>query len=509
MPVQIHLNGQRYFADDGTDPAELQQYAQMHQQEQAQLNPINQGMQGMQNVFSGINRQIQNYNELPAPTAVPGNTYGMSTQAFNQTAGIIQQDNMNSATARMQQRVQMEQAMEQEKDRAQQIKVQEMQFKNQQAMEKMRQQQEEARLKQQGMTRKPITLPGGGLAEYVPGADGQPGTVNTILQPTVKPIAKSYTTMYGNDGTAYGVNRADPNEVLVIKDPVTGEPIKRTAGQTGKRLVNDASGMPYMLDMATGAMDPVDVPEGFSEKSANGMTPIQSLDIQKKAMEVVKLQNGAWIDNDRMSENYGQVKPEFVNAFNAEVARQLQAATGGASPAAAGSPAGGGGMQSTQGAVKVGDTFTHSDGQQYRYLGGGKSELVSSAQSAPTESVAPSAQVPSPTSMPQQVPVPVVAPPAPVAEKPLSVAERLREGPIIAPTPVRTKSLGFSALRVGDKSTPPNSNQPDLMALAQKAVNEDWSAQKVDETAAQYPEFLTYWSEARRKKPKLSDILGE
>jgi hypothetical protein len=212
-------------------------------------------------------------------------------------------------------------------------------------MEKMRQQQEEARLKREGMTRKPITLPGGGLAEYVPGADGQPGTVNTILQPTVKPIAKSYTTMYGNDGTAYGVNRADPNEVLVIKDPVTGEPIKRTAGQTGRRLVNDASGMPYMLDMATGAMDPVDVPEGFAEKSASGMTPIQSLDIQKRAMEVVKLQNGAWFDNDRMSENYGQVKPEFVNAFNAEVARQLQAATGSASPPAAPAPAGGGGVQ--------------------------------------------------------------------------------------------------------------------------------------------------------------------
>jgi hypothetical protein len=68
----------------------------------------------------------------------------------------------------------------------------------------------------------------------------------------------------------------------------------------------------------------------------------------------------------------------------------------------------------------------------------------------------------------------------------------------------------LSVLRVGgDKVTTPDSNQPDLMALAQKAVNEDWSAQKVDETAAQYPEFLTYWSEARRKKPKLSDILGE
>jgi hypothetical protein len=341
MPVQIHLNGQRYFADDGTDPAELQQYAQMHQQEQAQLNPIN---QGMQNVFSGINRQIQNYNELPAPTAVPGNTYGMSTQTLNQTAGIIQQDNMNSATARMQQRVQMEQALEQEKDRAQQIKVQEMQFKNQQALENFRVKQEEARLKQQGMTRKPITLPGGGLAEYVPGADGQPGTVNTILQPTVKPIAKSYTTMYGNDGTAYGVNRSDPNEVLVIKDPVTGEPIKRSAGQTGKRLVNDDRGMPYMLDMATGAMEPVDVPEGFAEKSPSGLTPIQSLDIQKKAIDLVRAQNGAWIDNDRMSENYGQVKPEFVNAFNAEVARQLQAATGGASPVATPAPAGGSGI---------------------------------------------------------------------------------------------------------------------------------------------------------------------
>lgn len=264
MPVQIHLNGQRYFADDGTDPAELQQYAQMHQQEQAQLNPIN---QGMQNVFSGINRQIQNYNELPAPTAVPGNTYGMSTQAFNQTAGIIQQDNMNSATARMQQRVQMEQAMEQEKDRAQQIKVQDMQFKNQQKLEKMRQDQEEARLKREGMTPKPISLAGGGIAEYTPGAAGQPGTINTLREPTVKPVTKSYTTMYGADGTAYGVNRADPSEVIPVKDPITGEPIRRTAGQTGKRLVNDASGIPYLLDMATGDIEPAQVPEGFAAKS--------------------------------------------------------------------------------------------------------------------------------------------------------------------------------------------------------------------------------------------------
>jgi hypothetical protein len=245
----------------------------------------------------------------------------------------------------MQQRVQMEQAMEQEKDRAQQIKVQEMQFKNQQAMEKMRQQQEEARLKQQGMTRKPITLPGGGLAEYVPGADGQPGTVNTILQPTVKPIAKSYTTMYGNDGTAYGVNRADPNEVLVIKDPVTGEPIKRAAGQTGKRLVNDASGMPYMLDMATGAIDPVDVPEGFAEKSPSGMTPTQTLDLELKAIRLVKEQNREWFDNDRYSTTFGELKPEFAGQFEAEVSRRVQAAIQPGTPPPSGAPASqGGGM---------------------------------------------------------------------------------------------------------------------------------------------------------------------
>jgi len=156
--------------------------------------------------------------------------------------------------------------MEQEKDRAQQIKLQETQFKNQQALENFRIKQEEARLKREGMTRKPITLPGGGLAEYVPGADGQPGTVNTILQPTVKPIAKSYTTMYGSDGTAYGVNRSDPSDVMVVKDPITGEPIKKVAGQTGKRQVTDAKGMPYLLDMEPGMLDPVEVPQGFAEK---------------------------------------------------------------------------------------------------------------------------------------------------------------------------------------------------------------------------------------------------
>lgn len=330
MPVQIHLNGQRYFADDGTDPAELQQYAQMHQQEQAQLNPIN---QGMQNVFSGINRQIQNYNELPAPTAVPGNTYGMSTQAFNQTAGIIQQDNMNSATARMQQRVQMEQAMEQEKDRAQQIKLQETQFKNQQAMENFRIKQEEARLKREGMTPKPIPLAGGGIAEYTPGADGQQGTINTLREPAVKPVTKSYTTMYGNDGTAYGVNKADPSEVLVIKDPLTGDPIKRTAGQTGRRLVNDANGMPYMLDMATGAMDSVNVPEGFAADSPSQNNPELR---DRRAFILRDVQN----KENRYFRDYGSLEGFDRIAAEAEAAAAYERVSG----AAGGAPAQGGGV---------------------------------------------------------------------------------------------------------------------------------------------------------------------
>lgn len=338
MAVQIHLNGQRYFADDGTDPAELQQYAQMHQQEQAQLNPMN---QGMQNVFSGINRQIQQYNELPAPTAVPGNTYGMSSQAFNQTAGIIQQDNMNSATARMQQRVQMEQAMEQEKDRAQQIKVQDMQFKNQQKLEKMKQDQEEARLKRERMTPKPIPLPNGGFAEYMPGVDGQQGTINTLREPAVKPVTKSYTTLYGADGTAYGVNRADPSEVIPVKDPITGEPIRRTAGQTGKRLVNDASGIPYLLDMATGDMEPAQVPEGFAAKS-----PAQNNSEQRARRDFI-LRDAREKENLYIREN-GTIEGFNRAAAEANAAaaydRVNGAAVQGGAPSAAPAPAQGGGV---------------------------------------------------------------------------------------------------------------------------------------------------------------------
>lgn len=330
MPVQIHLNGQRYFADDGTDPAELQQYAQMHQQEQAQLNPIN---QGMQNVFSGINRQIQNYNELPAPTAVPGNTYGMSSQAFNQTAGIIQQDNMNSATARMQQRVQMEQAMEQEKDRAQQIKVQDMQFKNQQKLEKMRQDQEEARLKREAEIGSVTNVSGvgpvhSGMKNGVPFASAVPIANAPAMQPE---YVKSGTETVMENGVAVikdiYVNKFDPKDTVAVN---YGEaPPKSTAPRYG--WVPQPDGTKIWGELKPGTVTPA-TPQ-------KPLTPIQLMDVQKKAIELVRLRNGAWIDNDRMSENYGQVKPEFVNAFNAEVARELQAATGGGAPSVAPAPA--------------------------------------------------------------------------------------------------------------------------------------------------------------------------
>lgn len=374
MPVQIHLNGQRYFADDGTDPAELQQYAQMHQQEQAQLNPIN---QGMQNVFSGINRQIQNYNELPAPTAVPGNTYGMSTQAFNQTAGIIQQDNMNSATARMQQRVQMEQAMEQEKDRAQQIKVQDMQFKNQQKLEKMRQDQEEARLKREAEIGSVTNVSGvgpvhSGMKNGVPFASAVPIANAPAMQPE---YVKSGTETVMENGVAVikdiYVNKFDPKDTVAVN---YGEaPPKSTATRSGWRMLPD--GTQVYGELTEGMTQPAE--------QSKPLTPIQLMDVQKKAIELVRLRNGAWIDNDRMSENYGQVKPEFVNAFNAEVARELQAATGGVAPSVAPAPAQGGGApaapQTPQATIKIGDTYTGDDGKQYRYVGGNKGELVEQA----------------------------------------------------------------------------------------------------------------------------------
>lgn len=333
MPVQIHLNGQRYFADDGTDPAELQQYAQMHQQEQAQLNPIN---QGMQNVFSGINRQIQNYNELPAPTAVPGNTYGMSTQAFNQTAGIIQQDNMNSATARMQQRVQMEQAMEQEKDRAQQIKVQDMQFKNQQKLEKMKQDQEEARLKREAELGTMTNVSGVGPVQMKNIGGVATATAIPIANaPAMQPeYVKSGTETVMENGVAVVkdiyVNKFDPTDTIPVN---YGEaPPKSTAPRYG--MIPQPDGTKIWGELKPGTVIPATPPKP--------LTPIQLMDVQKKAIDLVRLRNGAWIDNDRMSENYGQVKPEFVNAFNAEVARELQAATGGVAPSVAPAPAQGG-----------------------------------------------------------------------------------------------------------------------------------------------------------------------
>lgn len=329
MPVQIHLNGQRYFADDGTDPAELQQYAQMHQQEQAQLNPIN---QGMQNVFSGINRQIQNYNELPAPTAVPGNTYGMSSQAFNQTAGIIQQDNMNSAMARMQQRVQMEQAMEQEKDRAQQIKVQDMQFKNQQKLEKMKQDQEEARLKRQAEIGSVTNVSGvgpvhSGMKNGVPFARNIPIEGMPEVAPKIMP-QQFVKTM---DAAGNPVMRIATQEELQAGVPLYEKP------EGGAGFILSPGQMRFDAQGNLLAQVP-------ANKQSRPLTPTQTLELELKAIRLVKEQRKDWFDNDRYSDTFGQVKPEFAGQFEAEVSRRVQAATGGVAPSTAPAPAQGGGV---------------------------------------------------------------------------------------------------------------------------------------------------------------------
>lgn len=390
MPVQIHLNGQRYFADDGTDPAELQQLAQMHQEEQRQLNPIN---QGMQNVFSGINRQIQQYNELPAPTAVPGNTYGMSSQAFNQTAGIIQQDNMNSATARMQQRVQMEQAMEQEKDRAQQIKVQDMQFKNQQKLEKMKQDQEEARLKRQAEIGSVTNVSGvgpvhTGMKNGVPFASAVPIANAPAMQPE---YVKSGTETVMENGRAVikdiYVNKFDPKDTVAVN---YGEaPPKSTATRFGWRMLPD--GTQVYGELTEGMTQPAEQPKP--------LTPIQLMDVQKRAIDLVRLRNGAWIDNDRMSENYGQVKPEFVNAFNAEVARELQAATGGVAPSVAPAPAQGAGVPTNPPMAREG--FVNG---KPALINDATGEYVLMDDAPITPTTPPAVDVAVPSTVPQQAP---------------------------------------------------------------------------------------------------------
>lgn len=328
MPVQIHLNGQRYFADDGTDPAELQQYAQMHQQEQAQLNPMN---QGMQNVFSGINRQIQQYNELPAPTVVPGNTYGMSSQAFNQTAGIIQQDNMNSATARMQQRVQMEQAMEQEKDRAQQIKLQQQQFKNQQNLENLRMENEKARIKAE-MEGGSITTGPGGTQVYRGIEGGVPFARNIPIEgiPEVAPKIMPQQFVKTMDAAGNPVMRIATQEELqagvpLYEKPEGGAGFTLSPGQTRFENGKSVASVP-------------------ANEQSRSLTPTQTLNLELTAIRLVKEQRKDWFDNDRYSDTFGQVKPEFAGQFEAEVSRRVQAATGGVAPSVAPAPAQGAGV---------------------------------------------------------------------------------------------------------------------------------------------------------------------
>lgn len=75
-----------------------------------------------------------------------------------------------------------------------------------------------------------------------------------------------------------------------------------------------------------------------ANEQSRPLTPTQALDLELKAIRLVKEQRKDWFDNDRYSDTFGQVKPEFAGQFEAEVSRRVQAATGGAAPT---SPQGG------------------------------------------------------------------------------------------------------------------------------------------------------------------------
>jgi hypothetical protein len=357
---------------------------------------MNQGMQGMQNVFSGINRQIQDYNELPTPTAVPGNTWGMSAQAFNNTANIIQKDNQMSATAKMQQRVQMEQQMEQEKERSQQLKVQEMQFKNQQKMEKFRLDQEEARLKRKATIGDITTGPDGTQVYRGIGADGTPyAKAVPITGYTAKPDVM-------------------PQQYVETVD-ANGNPIKRLATMDELK-----TGVPLYVAPNNGSQPRYQMIETVDE---NGRVVQKAVPVQEgtsypvppsAASGGVGLKDWAAMQQRFYQQN---ISAKAASSMEFDPTAEMEAARlqteqilgpkpmpGQGAPAQPSAPlAQGGGQAAPAQNVNPGDTFTGTDGNSYKYLGGNNYEPVGQAPLASTPA--------QPSSAPSNAPLAGTTPP--------------------------------------------------------------------------------------------------
>lgn len=235
----------------------------------------------------------------------------------------------------------------------------------------MRQDQEEARLKRQAEIGSVTNVSGvgpvhSGMKNGVPFArnipiEGMPGVAPKIMpQQFVKTM----------DAAGNPVMRIATQEELQAGVPLYEKP------EGGAGFILSPGQMRFD---AQGNL----IAEVPANNQSRPLTPTQTLDLELKAIRLVKEQRKDWFDNDRYSDTFGQVKPEFAGQFEAEVSRRVQAATGGVAMSAAPSPAQGGGApaapQTPQATIKIGDTYTGDDGKQYRYVGGNKGEVVEQA----------------------------------------------------------------------------------------------------------------------------------
>lgn len=165
MP-RYHLNpvdGSMTPIPDGIPDEQVPAYAQSAQG-QRQMGQ-GRGLEGLTNVLAGV---AQRFNGNGAPAPISGQTM---PQGFPTTAGLglegtmallgqQQRSNESDVGAKLQQRAQMEQQLEAEKDRAQQIKVENQRLQNDIAMAKMREKLElESAKREVKQGRKLGTLP--------------------------------------------------------------------------------------------------------------------------------------------------------------------------------------------------------------------------------------------------------------------------------------------------------------------------------------------------------------
>jgi hypothetical protein len=348
------------FPDDAT-PDEMS-VALKNIEAQQQRQQAAQGMRplarSMFNAFATPIREFQQAQAESVPYPVlPGNTFGMSTAQMGRAQETMTQTNQFNASAKIRQRVEMERAMEAEKDRAQQIKLQQQQFKNQQQLEKMRQQQEAEKYKKGLETPKVDYVPGVGMVE-TSYSNGQSAARVLPIQGAEKPPAEwvqsgAFEVMEGDKPVqkVLWYDKADPNRRITLN---VGElpPSSESSG--------------FSLSPGQTRYDAT----GAEIASAPAPTRSEEFEAKRTSAIMAEAQRARAADLKETGEakpllEYAKEAALVYDTLHRMVPTPQQEGSAPQTPPA---------QQSN--VVKVGDTFTGTDGNQYRYLGGGKYEPV-------------------------------------------------------------------------------------------------------------------------------------